>query len=311
MTSIVISSDYVSSSDFKLSELGIEPLLFGLGGKPIEQIKPYTPYCIGKPSTQASAIIANLSDTNTARCISDSCNITGVDTLLGLAEMYSGLHSGGLSAASAAFGAGTDSYKVFVSDLKKLESLYLEMHKVHKAGNGPQYQTLRRQAESLHAAVNKTFAKEVERVTSTIKSRKGIPLKDFARAENIVKGSRNLNKLNFLDLTQSSNLNKFAKGAHVAGSGMLLFDFGVGVSKTYVEYEKGGNWHKTMFVESVKLGTVAAISGAASAAALALALTPVGWVVLVGVAATTSYFAMKGIDEDGGKWYDKIMGWLD
>src|SRR5690606_24020555 len=143
----------------------------------------------------------------------------------------------------------------------------------------------------LHTSVNKTFATEVNRVTSTIKSRKGIPLKDFARAENIVKGSRNLNKINFLDLTQASNLSTFAKASHVAGSSLLIFDFGLGASKTYSDYQQGGNWHKTMFVESMKLGGAAVITGTASMVALGLSLTltPVGWVVLAGIAAATAY----------------------
>jgi hypothetical protein len=124
-----------------------------------------------------------------------------------------------------------------------------------------------------------------------------------------VSSSRNINKLNFLDLTQASNLSKFAKGAQIAGSGMLVFDFGVGVSKTYVDYQKGGNWHKTMFVESLKLGGIAAVSGGASlvGTGLFLTLTPIGWVVLAGVAATAGYIAVTKVDADGGKWYDMIM----
>lgn len=94
---------------------------------------------------------------------------------------------------------------------------------------------------------------------------------------------------------------------------MLVFDFGVGVSKTYVDYQKGGNWHKTMFVESMKLGGASLITyGAATAAAyLALTLTPVGWVVLVGVAATASYTYVTTVDNHGGSLYDKIMGWFN
>jgi hypothetical protein len=233
--------------------------------------------------------------------------------MLGLAEMYSGLHSGGLSAASASFGAGTDSYKVFTKNLQQLESLYLGMHKAKAAGNNTQYNLLRHQAQSLHTSVNKTFATEVNRVTSTIKSRKGIPLKDFARAENIVSSSRNINKLNFLDLTQASNLSKFAKGAQIAGGGMLVFDFGVGVSKTYVDYQKGGNWHKTMFVESIRLGGTAAVAGITSAigTALFLSLTPVGWVVVVGVTAALGYGAITAVHQNSDKWYDSIMEWIN
>lgn len=313
MTSIIISPDYIPSAEFKLSELGKEPFLFGLGGKPADLIKPYTPYCIGKPSTQASAIIANLSDVNTSRCIADACKVTGVDNLLGLAEMYSGLHTAGLSTASASFGAGSDAYKAFTGQLTKLESLLFEMQKAKVSGDAAKYQSLRKQAESLHSTVNKRFAGEVNKVTANIKSRKGVPLKDFARVENIVKSSRNLNKLNFLDLAQASTLNTFAKASHIAGNSFLVFDFGLGASKTYVEYQKGGNWHKTMFVESMKLGGAAAIAyGAGTAAAsLALTLTPVGWIVLVGVAATLSYTYVTTVDAQGGRWYDEIMGWFN
>lgn len=310
MTSIILSPNPLSRDDFKLTEFGKSPLVFGLGGKPADQIKPYTPYCVGEPSAQAAAIVASLSDVNTARCVTEACRIAGVDTMLGLAEMYSGLHSGGLSAASASFGAGTDSYKVFTKNLQQLESLYLGMHKAKAAGNNTQYNLLRHQAQSLHTSVNKTFATEVNRVTSTIKSRKGIPLKDFARAENIVSSSRNINKLNFLDLTQASNLSKFAKGAQIAGSGMLVFDFGVGVSKTYVDYQKGGNWHKTMFVESAKLGAAAGLAKGAMGTAmyLGLALTPVGWIVLAGTVAVIGYAAIQITSDNGGTWYDSIMG---
>lgn len=309
MTSIVLSSDLMSKADFKLSEFGINSLLFGLGGKPADQIKPYTPYCIGTPSPQGAAIVAGLSDYKTARCIADGCQIAGVDTMLSLAEIYSGLHSGGLSAASAAFGAGTDSYKLFAKNLRQLESIYLAMHKSKASGNTAQYNLLRSQAQSLHISVNKTFATEVNRVTSTIKSRKGAPLKDFARAENIVNSSRNINKLNFLDLTQAANLSKFAKGAQIAGGSMLVFDFGVGVSKTYVDYQKGGNWHKTMFVESAKLGAAAGVAKGALGAAMyfGLALTPAGWIVLVGTAAIIGYAAVKVTNENGGSWHDSLM----
>jgi hypothetical protein len=119
--------------------------------------------------------------------------------------------------------------------------------------------------------------------------------------------------MGILQLTQASNLSNFAKGAKLAGGNMLVFDFGVGVSKTYVDYQKGGNWHKTMFVESIRLGSTAAFAGITSTigTALFLSLTPVGWVVVVGVTAALGYGAITAVHENSDKWYDSIMEWIN
>lgn len=59
----------------------------------------------------------------------------------------------------------------------------------------------------------------------------------------------------------------------------------------------------------MKLGAGAAAK-VGGAAAFTLALTPAGWVVVAAIAASAAYFAVTEIDENGGSWYDGIIGWL-
>ncbi|MGN0921867.1 MAG: hypothetical protein ACI4NJ_09130 [Cellvibrio sp.] len=312
MSTIILSSNQMSTTEFKLSDFGKEPFLFGLGGKPADHIKPYTPYCIGQPDSQNAAIIASLSKPQTAKCIADGCRIMGVDTLLGLAEVYAALDVRGTTVAAAAFSAGGDAHKRFVKSLSELESALLRMHQ--SKGNVVEYGRARREAETLSRKVNHVFSAEVNSATAKIKSRKGVPLKDFTRAENIAKSSRNIDKLNFLDLTDVQRLTKLSTVTRVAGNSMLAFDLGVGVSKTYSDYKQGGNWHKTMFVESMKLGSTAAVAGVAAkvggAVALTFALTPAGWIVIAAAAAGLAVTASMYTEHKSGEWYDGIMEWL-
>ncbi|MGN0921866.1 MAG: hypothetical protein ACI4NJ_09125 [Cellvibrio sp.] len=197
--------------------------------------------------------------------------------------------------------------------MSELESALLRMHQ--SKGNVVEYGRARREAEALSRKVNHVFSAEINSAAAKIKSRKGVPLKDFIRAENIVKSSRNLDKLNFVDFTDVKRLTNLSRVTHIAGNSLMVFELGVGAAKTYSEYERGGNWHRTMFVESLKLSAGAAVGAAAAkiggAAAVTFALTPVGWVVVAAAAAGLAYKLVTDADQHGGSLYDKIMGWFN
>jgi len=76
-----------------------------------------------------------------------------------------------------------------------------------------------------------------------------------------------------------------------------------------------GNWEKELFVESSSF-VASALAGAGTiylgttAVMFVTVATPVDWVGLIVVAATTSIVANVIMKDKSGSWYDDIMGWI-
>ncbi len=110
-------------------------------------------------------------------------------------------------------------------------------------------------------------------------------------------------------------MGRFSKYGKALGTGLVAVDFASRIGNVQNAYKAESDWEKELFVESSSFvasavaGAVAVKVGTVGLMFLTVA-TPVGWVGLIVVAATTSIVANVIVKDKSGSWYDDIMGWI-
>lgn len=111
------------------------------------------------------------------------------------------------------------------------------------------------------------------------------------------------------DLAEAIRLEKLAKGIRYVGNKMVAIDAGSRIYGVTQTYRNGGDWMREASVEMTGFGAggaagmvvgKATVSGAAlGAAALGLAITPVGWCIIIGVGVAAGFGAGYALDHAG------------
>ena len=128
---------------------------------------------------------------------------------------------------------------------------------------------------------------------------------------------RKARRLHVANGAQASRIALLARGTRYAGNGLILLDAGIRVQKVRGAYDSGGDWQRQAVLETTGFGAGGAAGLLAGKGAIAgmtvlgLAATPVGWVVLIGVAAAVGFGAAYYMDKKAksvaGLIYDR--GW--
>ena len=146
---------------------------------------------------------------------------------------------------------------------------------------------------------------------------RGGPLTSADRGVTLAGRGRRHRRLYVANSAQASRLALLARGTRYAGNGLILLDAGIRVQKVHGMYNNGGDWQRQAVLETTGFGAGGAFGiGAGQLAisgltALGLAVTPVGWVVMIGLAAaagfSAAYYADKKARSVAGFIYDR--GW--
>ena len=128
---------------------------------------------------------------------------------------------------------------------------------------------------------------------------------------------RKARRLHVANGAQASRIALLARGTRYAGNGLILLDAGIRVQKVRGAYDSGGDWQRQAVLETTGFGFGGAAglfvgnSVVSGLTTLGLAVTPVGWVVMIGLAATigfgAAYYADKKAKSVAGLIYDR--GW--
>lgn len=175
-------------------------------------------------------------------------------------------------------------------------------------------------AKNAHIELNEKFTKELKAVSSRLKSgARGNVWNNPQRGINQAISSRNSASIQITSLSGVRNLRALEVGSSVLGNGLIVLDAVVRTDKVYTEYQSGGNWGKTAAVQAAGFGagTAAGLAVGAETIALgtgiAIAMGPVGWVILIGVGLGTGYAASKFADNAAqrvaNKAYDLSDSW--
>jgi len=278
-------------------------------------LQPNRSYCLTPQHPQGQAVATRLNGLvpDHRQRLSDCIEQFGEDTMA-LATFYDkflarlDLGSGLIGASASAYHArATD----FHSVLRQYQEALLELHAVERQGRGgAQRSVLQRTVVDRFDTLNRIYRVEMDRIVpkADLGKNRGSALTSADRGLTLAR-RRHGRGLRVADLTEAIRLEKFAKGIRHVGHGMVAIDAGSRIHGVTQTYRNGGDWMREASVEMTGFGAggaagmvagKATVSGAAlGAAALGLAVTPVGWCVIIGVGIAAGFGAGYFADSKG------------
>jgi len=214
-----------------------------------------------------------------------------------------------LGAGATALNAKEARLSNFGKAIFKYQTALIDVHNAAKSkANKTTLIKLGQKVKAAHIDLNKKFTKEIKHFSSKSKAgKRGNIWSSPERASNIARSSRNTSRLQLTSLSGIRSIRGLEFVSDVAGKGIIALDAGIRLDNVYKEYKAGENWQRTAAVEATGFGlgtAVGVFTGTKVITAgmgIALALGPVGWVILIGVGIGASYVAGKTADNIG-KW---------
>lgn len=108
--------------------------------------------------------------------------------------------------------------------------------------------------------------------------------------------------INVASTTQALQISRLSSGIAYTGKGLIALDAGIRINGVHNTYKQGGNWKREALVQTTGIGAGTAaglfVGGkvVAGLTAIGLGLTPVGWVVIIGVGLAAGFGAAYGVD---------------
>lgn len=257
------------------------------------------------------------------RTIDQLNNAAGSDMLLALSDLYdeqlAGLgadffkneHKSMLGASVGAMGNRLSALQRTIKDYQ------LALEEVRKAWQNkvPKFERtkIENRARAIHKRLNTEFADEIQKRLAKSRARKNNIWINSDRGINLARSSRSNKPIQISTARELRQLNRFAGVAKFAGRGLILLDMHSRATKVHSTYKSGGNWDKQAIQETVGFSFGTAAGAAASntvygiATGIALAFTPAGWALVIGVgAAAIAGFATGYAGDKFGKWATHI-----
>ena len=312
-----------------------------LGSEPADGLTPYNalgcatfaadmPYCLS-PHPEGRVITRTLGNLPRGSRAQLMCTLdTFGDLTTALAAFYdeqlagltlqdgAGLVGAGATVAEARL---TGFQKALLDYQKAL--LALRGHKGRGQGSGHAANATKAKLEHAvrvkHKLLQMRYRAEIKKFVSAadIGKNRGGPLTSAERGITLAGRGRKARRLHVANGAQASRIALLARGTRYAGNGLILLDAGIRVQKVRGAYDSGGDWQRQAVLETTGFGAGGAfgigagqsvISGLTT---LGLAATPVGWVVMIGLAAAVgfgaAYYADKKARSVAGFIYDR--GW--
>lgn len=286
-----------------------------LGLTPQTPLKANKPYCSAEDPT-SRAITRSLSCLNPqARAnLLHTVDIFG-DQTVALAEVYD-RHIDRFdmlfSTGSGLTGATATSVQNRLTDFQKALHNYqkslIDLNNHNRGGRGgaARRAELRRVARSNYDVLQTKFKVELNRFIprAHVGKNRGNALASADRGITLAnrKASR---QLYITNVSQAQKVSRFASYARFAGRTTVVVEAGFRTNSTYSTYKAGGNWQREAAIQATGFGFGGAagikVGGGvvAGLTAIGLGLTPVGWVVLIGVGVAAGLTAAKAGDWAG------------
>lgn len=218
-------------------------------------------------------------------------------------------------------GAGTTAsetrLKGFHKALKNYQSALQALHNHKGTGRGPSATNaaLKGRVKATYSELQLQYHAELNKFASSgsLGKNRGNALASADRG--ITLAQRRGRGIHVASTTQAVQISRMATGISYTGKGLIALDAGIRINGVHNTYKQGGNWQREAAVQSAGFiaGTSAGVlTGKAVIAGLTvigLGLTPVGWVVLIGVGVGAGFgaaYMVDGLAQKGaGRLYDK------
>jgi hypothetical protein len=304
--------------------------IHGFGTTSPKTLWPNTPYMLGERKTDHDRrIMGLLSQQPANHTLGDLSLAYGSENTRALAELTRRLRETKPYGVAGA-GAAASVYAQRMDSLGKAIQAYqhaaVEYHRVShsRAVSGIARGAAQMRLSEAKANLSKRFGIELNTIKSRLPKRQWRLLR--ANDERMFERIRRTGRASRLDVgssVEATDLVRFARHAKFLGNGLAVIDFGSRVGDIYTDYKTGGNWEREMFIHSSSLalsataGEIATIAGMATLdIAIAVAATPVGWVLIIGglavagAAALGSVYVNNWTEKHAGSFYDRIMSWI-
>lgn len=207
----------------------------------------------------------------------------------------------------AAATAGEGRLNSFQEALKNYQAALQALHNHKGVGRGPAATNaaLKGRVRATYNHLQIKYQAELNKVASagSLGKNRGNALASADRG--IALAQRRGRGINVASNTQALQISRLASGVSYAGKGLIALDAGIRINGVHNVYKSGGNWQREAAIQTAGFGAgtaVGLITGEiviAGLTAIGLGLTPIGWVVLIGIGATAVFGAAYAADTVG------------
>jgi hypothetical protein len=328
MTTIILPR-LPTEADSMQRMLALPPdCIHGFGATTPKTLWPNTPYMLGERKSDHDRLVMGLLSQQPAnQTLGDLSLAYGSENTRALAELTRRLRE---SKPYGVAGAGTAAsvYAQRMDSLGKAIQAYqhavVEYHRIarSKSVSGIARAAAQTRLSDAKANLSRRFGIELNTIKSRLPKRQWRLLRaDDERMFERIRRTGRASRLDVGSSVEATDLVRFARHAKFLGNGLAVIDFGSRAGDIYTDYKAGGNWEREMFVQSSSFALSAGVGGALTVAGMgvleiALAATPVGWLLILGglavagVAAAGSTYIGNLTEHTAGSYYDKIMAWI-
>lgn len=222
------------------------------------------------------------------------------------------LEKHGTTAAGALLGATNSKYSVFQRSIVQYQQALLDLHEASQAkaqAKGARTKGAHNgiiaakeaHARQMHAVMEQRFQQQLHRYRANLgTSANRSALLSAERGVNVARSGRNNQRtgqtLRFANSQQVATVQRFVSGTNMVGRGVLVLDFAMRTEKVYHAQNswREGAVQYSGFVASA--GTGALVAMGTKTIGIALVLSPVGWIVLIGAAVLVGFVAASKAD---------------
>src|SRR5690625_199728 len=288
---------------------------------------PQSPYCSGYNSEQDRLILNHLQRLRNAHRYQLSCAIDEFgEQTHALANFYDRqLASLDLEASASLVGAGASAKNArltaFQRSMVEYQEALIKLNAHRKNGRGGRAGMgnkieLEALARRRYAAMARHYRMELNSIARPEfqHRNRGHILNNADRGITLAKHHRS-SKLIIDNVAEVQRLDRLARSIRYAGNGLIALDAGLRVRNVHESYQRNENWQRQFALEATGFGGagifgIAAAQGTvATLSAIGLGLTPVGWVVVIGVGIAAGITASSAGDSIGKKLASILFDW--
>jgi hypothetical protein len=195
----------------------------------------------------------------------------------------------------------------FQKALKNYQAALQALHNHKGTGRGPSATNaaLKGRVRATYSELQLQYRAELNKLASpgSLGKNRGNALASADRG--ITLAQRRGRGINVASTTQALQISRMATGISYTGRGLIALDAGIRINGVHNTYKQGGNWQREAAIQTTGFGAGSAaglITGKAvvmGLTAIGLGLTPVGWVVLIGIGITAGFGAAYFADNLG------------
>src|SRR5690554_571136 len=316
MTDIFFPAQPLSARDFLGADSDSLSSFKRNNGRECNYLNAHMPYCLPGTYPEGRIITQTLGNLPVRQREQLMCTI---DTFGDFTTTLAGFYDKNLSLLNlenigGVVGAGTTASHVrlngFQTALVNYQKSLIALHRQQAVGRGASAQKvfLQMQVRSSYQTLQKSYHAELKKFVSpnAYGKNRGNALSSADRGLTLAQRHKGRG-LNVASNTQALQLARLANRINFAGKTIIMVDAGRRINGVHDTYKSGGNWQREASIQATGFG-LGGVSGlitgkavVAGLTTLGLGLTPVGWVVLIGVGVAAGFSAAYSFDNIGKK----------